>query len=435
MTAHAPPTAPATPATPAARAEPQSRASVVLIDLTESDADADADADSDADADADADSNTVSEFKVKSEADNDSDFMLDSDLNSKSDSEFESDPCEDSIMDDLTDAPVQPVDDAPVDAPVQPVHDAPVEEHLPGIGLPSEVGSTVIYSGSEQESFASADENQFELDEDTIVVDQGELEMEDVAVAAEPTVTPTAVSSKDATVSLKRKRDVQDRAEDDPDINSLLVSAIPLEEKNSLFQQFLQGQQKLRAIDKLESCVQAGLRDPEAIRAMTRGFIDIMNAPIAETKPKPKSKPAAPVIEELPDERWSFQKLDVAALKAAFAEPVDPNPANFKTVHQLIDADAVLTEAIKSVPGISSAELLYAADEIVFGWFREWKSTQSMPDSWMTTDLVSMESLPRAYIAHCHSFILVILHLFLFKKGLVMMWGALLSQYRERLTI
>ncbi|KAI9188617.1 uncharacterized protein BJ171DRAFT_621688 [Polychytrium aggregatum] len=315
---------------------------------------------------------------------------------------------------DLTESVPEPDENSgtvdPVESIVQPIPATPTE-------APSDQGDDLASE---------------ELDEDTIVVDQDDHAMEDVAVVAEPTVTPTAVSSKDATVSLKRKRDVQDRAEDDSYIVPVLVSAIPSDEKSLLHEQFWEGRQKLLAMKTLESLGRASNGNHETIQFLAQSILVLVNGqspPVADTQPKP----AAPVIEELPDERWSFQKLDVAALKAAFAEPVDPNPANFKTVRQLIDADAGLKEYFGISANGSKFDLLA---RIVSVWFEELLVTAGVSiATWRSNISQIRGAVVTGYISQLHPFIVVIAHLFIFDATTTNTFLAMKAKYGARLVI
>ncbi|KAI9206553.1 uncharacterized protein BJ171DRAFT_597231 [Polychytrium aggregatum] len=146
--------------------------------------------------------------------------------------------------------------------------------------------------------------------------------------------------------------------------------------------------------------------------------------PATTAPPAPVQKatpPAQPVIEEQPDESWSFQALDVAALKHAFTQPIDTSPGNFKSVKQLIEGNSEINAFFQSIrPESRKARIFRAAEEIVVHWFDEVAAKEFIGgnsiENWSSMAISDSGESTRMYFHDLHTFVIVILKLFVFKR-------------------
>ncbi|KAI9183758.1 uncharacterized protein BJ171DRAFT_608116 [Polychytrium aggregatum] len=161
-----------------------------------------------------------------------------------------------------------------------------------------------------------------------------------------------------------------------------------------------------------------------------------------DTQPGPSARPTTPTpqgmaagVEELPDERWSFQKLDITGFKHAIANPVDRDPTNFKTVFNLIDEDPTLREFFGSDRSNDSSAMII--DGIVSVWFEGLENTfagDGLTVMGWRKNVFFTESLGLAsYYITLHPFIRVIINLYLFNNGNIGNWYGLKTCYHDRL--
>ncbi|KAI9179336.1 uncharacterized protein BJ171DRAFT_555220 [Polychytrium aggregatum] len=167
-----------------------------------------------------------------------------------------------------------------------------------------------------------------------------------------------------------------------------------------------------------------------------------------DTQPSPSTRPTTPTppsaavgVEELPDEQpaehLSFQKLDIEGLKAAFATPVDNTPGNFKTIPELI---AGVDEFRAFFDGITPQHrMLYSMDrltDMVIDWFdgivEDYGLHDNFLSNWRVIECKSSKIFPTSYYAPLHPFILVLVGLYVFKRGTILTWTEMRGAFSTR---